>query len=88
MYLVGSALTRPDYRDVDIRIMLTDDTFAALAAIVHPEVLAIGLSLWGQRATGLPVDCQVQAMTAANAKHDGTRHAVGLQVDPRDADGT
>lgn len=33
-YLVGSALTRPDYRDVDVRLMLWDDAYVRLCRVV------------------------------------------------------
>ena len=57
-YLVGSALTRPDYRDVDIRICITDEQLRDLPLLRRDFNMM--LSLWGQRATGLPIDCQVQ----------------------------
>jgi len=49
-YLVGSVLERPDYRDVDVRIMLDDEPFIAMfggagtvrepeGAVVNPDVI-------------------------------------------------
>ena len=35
------------------------------------------MSLWGQQATGLPIDFQVQSMTDANSI-DGPRHPIGM----------
>lgn len=63
-YLVGSALVRPDYRDVDVRIVLPDDDIERLAAVVDLGRLHVALSVWGQKVTaGLPIDCQVQSAT-------------------------
>lgn len=67
-YLVGSALVRPDYRDVDVRIVLPDDVVEQLAEVMDLGRLHVALSLWGQRATGLPIDCQVQAASAADSE--------------------
>ena len=65
-YLVGSALIKPDHRDVDVRIVLDDDAYANLAACVSINRLNVCLSLWGKTVTGLPIDCQVQQQTEAN----------------------
>jgi hypothetical protein len=63
VFLVGTALTSKDYRDVDVRIVLTDETVAHLDRILHRPTLGLALSHEGQRATGLPIDCQVQSLT-------------------------
>lgn len=76
-YLVGSALTKPDYRDVDVRLILSDDVYDRLASVTNISALNIAYSFWGQRATCLPVDFQVQRMTEANAEHNGRRHPIG-----------
>lgn len=79
-YLVGSvARAEPDWRDVDVRLILPDDDFAALTG-GKPErlrTLNAALSLWGRQVTGLPIDFQLQDMTTANAEHDGPRHRIG-----------
>jgi hypothetical protein len=77
-YLVGSALTTSDYRDVDVRLMLDDDAHKALASVVNLADLDLSVSLWGQQVTGLPIDFQVQRTTEANAEHKGRRHPLGL----------
>lgn len=59
IYLVGSVLERPDFRDVDLRIMLTDKEMRFLP--LNRLDLNMMLSRWGQEATGLPIDCQVQS---------------------------
>lgn len=67
-YLVGSALVRPDYRDVDVRIVIPDDDFEKLEELVDLGRLAVALSIWGQKATGLPIDCQVQSASAGDSE--------------------
>lgn len=87
-YLVGSALERSDYRDVDVRLLLwadperadsTEHTYDHLAAAVNIEHLNLAVSLWGQKVTGLPVDFQVQQAESANEDFTGRRHALGLR---------
>lgn len=68
-YHVGSSLYRPDYRDVDVRVILDDDTHSDLSSIVSIPRLNVCLSLWGERVTGLLIDCQVQQRTAANEQY-------------------
>jgi hypothetical protein len=69
-YLVGSAMQRPDFRDVDVRLILPDDEYDALFA--ERKGLWALLSRLGatylRAKTGLPVDFQVQRQTEANAK--------------------
>lgn len=77
-YLVGSALTTSDHRDVDVRVMLDDDAFYLLGDVVNLADLNLAVSLWGQRVTGLPIDFQVQHKDAANAEFAGRRHPLGL----------
>ena len=80
-YLVGSCLTRPDYRDVDVRLMLPDDDVAALDRIVNRRALGVAFSLWGRDATGgLPIDFQVQSVSEGNdSQHKSRRHALGIR---------
>lgn len=84
-YLVGSALERPDWRDVDVRFIMPDADFAKEFPRVDlsfggngaaywefdPKwlLLTTALSDWLQKATGLPVDFQFQPQTWANARH-------------------
>ena len=79
-YLVGSALSSPNWRDVDIRIMLPDETYDGLAKTVTPALLNLSVSLWGQKATGLPIDFQIQRVSDANAEHSGRRNAMGMKA--------
>lgn len=72
-YLVGTAQTGGDYRDVDVRTILRDDEFDAVFG-ARPdlwEAWCFTTCAWLKAATGLPVDYQVQRMTEANEKHHG-----------------
>jgi hypothetical protein len=93
-YLVGSALTRRDYRDVDVRVILDDEDFAqrferhemsdkgmiATEHLANPRLAAMNMafSALGAEITGLPIDFQIDQMTRANAEHPGRRNALGL----------
>jgi hypothetical protein len=79
-YLVGSALTTTGHRDVDVRVMLDDDSWAALDDLVDIDDLNLAVSLWGQQVTGLPIDFQVQHAEAANADFAGRRHPLGVRA--------
>lgn len=85
-YLVGSATKRADYRDVDLRLILTDEDFdywfcgrVMLWSLVS---LAIGQHL--ASITGLPIDFQIQRMTEANEKHPepSSRVPMGMKARP------
>lgn len=54
MRLLDWWCARPDYRDVDIRICITDEQLRDLPLLRRDFNMM--LSLWGQRATGLPID--------------------------------
>ena len=77
-YLVGSVLTSPDWRDVDIRIMLDDDVYDRLTTLISPHMLNLAISTWGQKVTGLPIDFQIQKVTEANEEFEGRRHPIGM----------
>ena len=64
-YLVGSAIERADYRDVDVRVVLDAERFADLSRGRYDSIrfLNRALSVWGQHETGLPIDFQVQCGT-------------------------
>lgn len=77
-YQVGSSLKTKDWRDVDVRLILPDDEYAALfgdAALgyVNPKLAAVTLafSALGTQMTGLPIDFQIQSMTHANEQYGG-----------------
>ena len=79
-YLVGSATERADYRDVDVRVVLDADRFAALSRgrLDSIRFLNRALSVWGQRETGLPIDFQVQCGTETDVFPTPT-HAMGVR---------
>lgn len=83
-YLVGSvARAERQWRDVDVRMILDDEDFDALRAGSDERIKAMNtaFSLWGQKATGLPIDFQFQSMTEANVpEHDGPRHPIGMRI--------
>jgi hypothetical protein len=58
--IVGSALTRDDWRDVDLRVVLAPSHYQALSENLTIDDLNALLSRWGQQVTGLPIDCQLQ----------------------------
>lgn len=77
-YHVGSSLRdKSGWRDVDVRLILPDDEWAALA-LGNPDnphsnarwrALTLAWSAYGHALTGLPIDFQVQQQTHANAKY-------------------
>jgi hypothetical protein len=79
LYLVGSVLRKTSYRDVDIRLIMADDTYAAHYDDNRRKYTNLAVSLWGQKATGLPIDFQIQPMSLANTRYSGAnrRHAIG-----------
>ncbi|WP_237393799.1 hypothetical protein [Pseudarthrobacter sp. ATCC 49987] len=60
-------------------MILDDDKFDQLYSLLNVEMLGIAVSLWGQQATGLPIDFQVQRRTNANLKYTGIRNCMGLR---------
>lgn len=87
-YLVGSALDKPDWRDIDLRYIMADESFAVLFpnAGQHWEqdarwlLLTVSISERLSKITGLPVDFQIQPQTNANERHPGKRHAIGIKI--------
>ena len=87
-YQVGSSLTRKDWRDVDVRLMLPDAEFSALfgprhSAETNRKLAAVTLAFatLGEKLTGLPIDFQIQPLTWANNTYNGPRSAL---VEPYD----
>lgn len=80
VYLVGSAMQRPDFRDVDVRAVVTDDEFDAVFGPRPALWAAVSFSMTAylRSATGLPVDFQVQRMTEANALDGTVRNPLGF----------
>lgn len=92
VYLVGSCLTRADYRDVDVRCILEDERFdrmfpgtiGAEANCRDPlwNLLCVSISSWLAQRTGLNIDFQFQRQTNANAEfsHKNGHDRVGIGV--------
>lgn len=92
-YLVGSCLTRDDYRDVDIRVILNDDRYRQLFRIDPPHadplrhLIEDALTKHYVAATGLRIDFQIQQMTDANRQYpNGSRHPLGIYPWPPEDD--
>jgi len=79
IFLVGSCLERSDFRDVDVRAMMDDAAFDRLfpggesgtESDAFWSLLCESIGAYLARATGLPIDFQIQRMTEANAMHAG-----------------
>lgn len=90
VYLVGSALSDPGFRDVDVRLILDDEQFDQTFRRIdgRPPSLAWGVICQGiaahlRQVTGLPIDFQIQRMTEANEKYgDGKRNPMGRRARP------
>lgn len=87
-YVVGSALERPNWRDVDVRLILSDQEFKTLFpdAGEHWEhdtrwlLMTLALSRLLSTTTGLPVDFQIQPQSYANERHPFRRSAIGMRI--------
>lgn len=90
VYLVGSALTtKSDWRDVDVRIILSDEDYKNMN-IGSPRLprhnarwvsLCLAYSALGRQMTGgLPIDFQIQQQTRANEEEKGPRSALGIMA--------
>lgn len=81
-YLVGSAGIGNDsgaYRDVDVRLMLGGEEFAAACPTRERwELLCLAIGIYLSERTGLPVDFQIQLASIANERFDGPRNPLGL----------
>lgn len=85
-YLVGSALAGKQWRDVDVRLILDDDVYAAmeLGDPVYTQrnakwvSLCLAYSALGKALTGLPIDFQIQQATYASETHKGSRSCLGF----------
>jgi hypothetical protein len=83
---VGSSLTEKVWRDVDVRLILSDDVYADMFRCeAKPSVelrngkwvaLCLAFSALGKQMTGLPIDFQIQEQSYANKTYDGPRSAL------------
>lgn len=67
-YLVGSATERPTFRDVDVRLILSDEQYDRLSDNEW-GLLGFITSRHLAATTGLPIDFQFQRQTDANAAY-------------------
>jgi len=85
-FLVGSVLTTPDYRDVDVRSLLEDEDyiriFGSLEATHHDplyRLMSATISHWLSSHTGLEIDWQPQPISVSHRDHgDEKRQSVGI----------
>lgn len=86
-YLVGSALEKKQWRDVDVRLILSDDEYERLGLGAPNDAhrnekwvsLVLAYSALGKAMTGLPIDFQIQQQSDANARYGGRpRSALGI----------
>lgn len=84
-YHVGSSLMeKSGWRDVDVRLLLPDDEWAAMGFgdpdRVHRNAkwraLTLAWSCYGRELTGLPIDFQLQQQSHANAQYPRNRSAL------------
>jgi hypothetical protein len=76
-YLVGSAVLGKAWRDVDVRLILSDEEYeSTVGKLERPEALNqrwcafnMAFSELGRRITGLPIDFQIQQRTQANKEN-------------------
>lgn len=83
-YLVGSALWSKKWRDVDVRMILSDEEWKAWGLGDDPKFpnakwrgLCMAFSELGKRMTGLPIDFQIQQSSDANRRYPNGRSALG-----------
>jgi hypothetical protein len=88
-YVVGSALKRRDWRDIDIVCILSDEVFDSLFPTAgdglcefDPRwlIMTISISKWLAERCGYPVDFKFQRQSHANKFHRGPRNAIGLKI--------
>lgn len=81
-YWVGSSARGPGWRDVDIRVMLDDERYAAegygdpVNPHSNPKWVAQCKvwSAYGKALTGLPIDFQIQQTSQANKEYAKPEH--------------
>ena len=92
-YHVGSSIKRRDYRDVDVRLILSDEEYDAMFRCngtgewvdARWSLMCVSISVWLREVTGLPIDFQIQRFTQANKDYprmeDQPRHPLGIFTD-------
>lgn len=85
-YHVGSSLDNKTWRDVDVRLILSDEEYEEMGfgkpdeCLDNPKwiSLCMAFSALGEKMTGLPIDFQIQQQSDANLKYKGHRSSIGL----------
>ena len=86
-YLVGSALQTKQWRDIDVRLILSDADYATMG-LGNPVTtqtntkwvaFTLAFSALGKEITGLPIDFQIQQQSKANRDFDGPRSCLGIE---------
>lgn len=82
-YLVGSVLHRPDYRDVDLRLLMCERRGSTdlLAEGRRLQFLNAAVSEWLASLTGLSIDFQFQGEAEWDEYDGEARHPRGLMSD-------
>lgn len=88
VYHVGSSLMGKKWRDVDVRLILSDEEYESLGfgdptrTHTNPKwvALVLAFSALGQKMTGLPIDFQIQQQTLCNKQYPHQRSALGLHT--------
>jgi|WetSurMetagenome_2_1015567.scaffolds.fasta_scaffold419830_2 hypothetical protein len=81
-YLVGSSLKTKQWRDIDVRLILSDEDYekwgfgAPTEAHINSKwvALCLAFSALGKSMTGLPVDFQIQQSSFAHSKFPSPEH--------------
>lgn len=78
-YLVGTAQTGGEHRDVDVRTILSDEDFDRIFGDGEAfwSLVCSSVALRLREQTGLPIDYQIQRQTEANEKYQGQRNPIG-----------
>lgn len=84
-YLVGSVMTTPHFRDIDLRLILPDKALRRLAP-TRPRLLLLNIAISDFIAKGAslawPIDFQFQSQTDADADTSpaGMRNPMGMVI--------
>jgi len=94
-YHVGSSLVTKDWRDVDVRLILPDEEYAAQFGSIHASAIGdrklaaitLAFASLGTAMTGLPIDFQIQPQSWANEHYPHSRSAlIEINRAPAEAD--
>lgn len=81
VYLVGSVTERPDFRDIDLRIIVPDEQYSQICPTEAARLLLnIALSDLVAKSANLPwpIDLQFQSTTESEEFSEKTRNPMGM----------